>query len=88
MSVNVTSWENDENFLFVFDFLLPGVLLTFVGVLGLVGNVISMVVLGRPQMKSSINFILIGLASCDIFLILTSILMFGLRSLETHTRWR
>ena len=32
----------------------------------------------RPQMKSSINCLLIGLASFDIVLIITSILMFGL----------
>ena len=42
--------------------------------LGLVGNVISIVVLSRPQMKSSINVILIGLASADTILITTSIL--------------
>ena len=46
------------------------------------GNVISIVVLTRPQMKSSINIILVGLVSCDSILIVTSILMFGIKALR------
>ena len=52
------------------------------GILGLLGNVISIVVLTRPQMKSSINIILVGLVSCDSILIVTSILMFGIKALR------
>ena len=47
-----------------------------VGVLGLLGNVVSIIVLSRPQMKSSINTLLIGLVGCDSLLIITSIFMF------------
>ena len=36
-------------------------------------------------MKSSINCLLIGLASFDLILIITSILMFGLPSIYTHS---
>ena len=36
-------------------------------------------------MKSSINCLLIGLASFDLLLIITSILMFGLPSIYTHS---
>ena len=36
-------------------------------------------------MKSSINCLLTGLASFDIILILTSILMFGIPSIYTHS---
>ena len=43
-----------------FEFIVPGVLLNGVGLLGLVGNILSIIVLSRPQMKSSINCILIG----------------------------
>ena len=43
-----------------FEFVVPGVLLNGVGLLGLVGNILSIIVLSRPQMKSSINCILIG----------------------------
>ncbi len=44
----------------LFEFVVPGVLLNCIGVLGLVGNLLSIIVLSRPQMKSSINCILIG----------------------------
>ncbi len=36
---------------YFFDFVVPGVLLVGVGVLGLAGNVLSAVVLSRPQMS-------------------------------------
>ena len=56
---------------FVFEFFLPGILLNCVGALGLVGNLISIFILSRPQMKGSTNCILIGLATYDIILILS-----------------
>lgn len=65
-----------------FDVVVHGFLLLIVGNLGLLGNVVSIVVLSRPQMKSSINTILIGLVSCDSILIVTSIFMFGLRAFQ------
>ena len=43
-----------------FEFVVPGVLLNGVGLFGLLGNLLSIIVLSRPQMKSSINCILIG----------------------------
>ena len=43
-----------------FEFVVPGVLLNSVGLMGLLGNLLSIIVLSRPQMKSSINCILIG----------------------------
>jgi hypothetical protein len=55
------------------EFLLYGLLLNTVSLLGIIGNAISMIVLSRPQMKSSINYLLIGLASCDTVLILLSV---------------
>lgn len=69
-------WELNEHALYVF--WTNGILLNIVGVLGILGNIISMIILSRPQMRSSINYLLIGLARCDTVLILTSILLFGL----------
>ena len=43
-----------------FNFVVPGILLNGIGLLGLAGNAISALILSRPQMKSSINCILIG----------------------------
>jgi hypothetical protein len=70
-------FENDEwSFDVTFEFIVHGILINSVGVLGLLGNVVSIVVLSRPQMKSSINTLLIGLVGCDSLLIITSIFMF------------
>ena len=55
----------------IFQLVIPGVLLTSFGVLGLVGNLLSVFILSRPQMKSSTHCILIGLASSDSILIIT-----------------
>ena len=51
---NVTTYSE------FFEFVVPGVLLNGVGLLGFCGNILSIIVLSRPQMKSSINCILIG----------------------------
>jgi len=67
-----SEWSFDVTF----EFVVHGILINSVGVLGLLGNVVSIVVLSRPQMKSSINTLLIGLVGCDSLLIITSIFMF------------
>lgn len=69
----------------LFQFLTEGIVLNVVGLLGLIGNIISMIILSRPQMRSSINYLLIGLARCDTVLIITSILLFGLPAINTYT---
>ncbi|TRY67168.1 hypothetical protein TCAL_05489 [Tigriopus californicus] len=60
-----------------FEFIVHGVLLCCVGMGGLFGNIISIIILSRPQMKSSINTILIGLVAFDSILIITSLFMFS-----------
>lgn len=74
---------NDDHTLL--DFWLSGVLLNFIGVIGIAGNILSMLILSRPQMRSSINYLLIGLARCDTVLIVTSMLLFGFRSIYPYT---
>lgn len=69
----------------LFQFVTEGVVLNCVGLLGLFGNLISMIILSRPQMRSSINYLLIGLARCDTVLIVTSILLFGLPAIHAYT---
>lgn len=69
--------ESEEDIAFsdevasVFELIVAGILLTLLGVLGLVGNLLSVFILSRPQMKGSTNYILIGLATSDSILILT-----------------
>ncbi|XP_044757037.1 FMRFamide receptor [Coccinella septempunctata] len=66
-------------------FIINGLLLNIIGVLGMFGNIISMIILSRPQMRSSINYLLIGLARIDTVLILTSMLLFGLPGLHPYS---
>ena len=51
------SWS----FEITFEFIIHGVLVAVIGLIGLIGNVVAIGVLSRPQMKSSITTILIGL---------------------------
>lgn len=76
---------NDDPEAESFEFWTNGVMLNLVGVLGIFGNIISMIILSRPQMKSSINYLLIGLARCDTVLILTSVLLFGIPAIYPYT---
>lgn len=66
-------------------FWIGGIFLNIVGFIGIFGNVLSMVILSRPQMRSSINYLLIGLARCDTVLILTAMLLFGFRGIYPYT---
>ena len=77
---NVSSLEayyegEDNQGKVVFEFVLHGVFLNLIGVIGLVGNGICVAILSRPQMKSSTNAILCALASFDLVVIVTSMLM-------------
>ncbi|KAK0081602.1 hypothetical protein PV325_011873 [Microctonus aethiopoides] len=69
----------------LFEFITNGILLNVVGIFGLFGNIISMIILSRPQMKSSINYLLIGLARCDTILIITAVLLHGLPAIYAYT---
>lgn len=69
----------------LFRFVVHGVLLNGIGAAGLLGNALAVLVLSRPQMRSSINCLLVGLAACDTVLILTSVLLFGLTAVFPYT---
>ncbi|XP_031844318.1 FMRFamide Receptor [Nomia melanderi] len=74
-----------ENLTGLFDFIICGVLINVIGLFGIFGNAISMIILSRPQMKSSINYLLIGLARCDTILIVISVLIYGLPAIYAYT---
>ncbi|XP_055607472.1 FMRFamide receptor-like [Uranotaenia lowii] len=75
-------WDYDTT---VFEFWIGGVVMNIIALLGILGNILSMVILSRPQMRSSINYLLIGLARCDTIVILTSMLLFGLPAIYPYT---
>ncbi|XP_045760503.1 FMRFamide receptor-like isoform X2 [Maniola jurtina] len=68
----------------LFRFVVHGVLLNGIGAAGLLGNALAVLVLSRPQMRSSVNCLLVGLAACDTALILTSVLLFGLTAVYPY----
>lgn len=85
-SLTVTNCDDDyAPEINIFDFWLSGIILNTVGIIGILGNILSMVILSRPQMRSSINYLLIGLARCDTILIITSMLLFGFRSIYPYS---
>lgn len=69
----------------LFRFIFNGLGINIVGLFGILGNIISMIILSRPQMRSSINYLLIGLARIDTVLIITSILLFGIPGIHPYT---
>ena len=75
MSTNLTVGDINIGFSqdisIIFELLILGVLLSFFGIMGLVGNFLSILVLTRRQMKGSTNFILMGLAYSDLILIIS-----------------
>lgn len=77
--------KEDPEELQLIRFIINGLLLNIIGVLGIFGNIISMIILSRPQMRSSINYLLIGLARIDTVLILTSMLLFGLPGIHPYS---
>ncbi|XP_067004373.2 FMRFamide receptor [Anabrus simplex] len=79
------SWSITLGGIELYEFVTNGVMLNLIGVFGILGNIISMIILSRPQMKSSINYLLIWLARCDTVLIITSMLLFGLPAIYTYT---
>ncbi|XP_030763747.1 FMRFamide receptor [Sitophilus oryzae] len=68
-----------------FRFVTNGIFLNFIGCFGILGNLISMIILSRPQMRCSINYLLIGLARIDTVLIITSVLLFGLPGIYPYS---
>lgn len=68
-----------------FDFWCSGILINLIGVIGILGNSLSLIILSRPQMRSSINYLLVALARCDIILIITSMFLFGFHSIYPYS---
>jgi hypothetical protein len=63
---------------FYFELVVHGFLMTSVGCVGLVNNVLCMLVLRQPTMHKNVDCLLVGLASTDLLLVLAALLMFSL----------
>ena len=53
-----------------FEFIVVGIGVTLMALLGIVGNILTMMVLSRPRMKSSVCCLLFNLALCDLVLLI------------------
>ncbi|XP_043206730.1 FMRFamide receptor-like [Amphibalanus amphitrite] len=69
----------------LYEFILEGVILNVVNMLGIVCNTISIYILSRKQMRASINCCLIGLATFDILLLVCSIFVWGLPAISQYS---
>ena len=69
----------------LYQFVLQGVVMNVVNVLGIVCNTISIYILSRKQMRASINCCLIGLATFDILLLVCSIFVWGLPAISQYS---
>uniref|UniRef100_A0A0N4ZB57 G_PROTEIN_RECEP_F1_2 domain-containing protein n=1 Tax=Parastrongyloides trichosuri TaxID=131310 RepID=A0A0N4ZB57_PARTI len=65
--------------------VINGILLPFVGILGLLGNITSAYIYSRPAMRSSTNFYLCALAFSDCFIILTALIAFWIDIIRNHS---
>ena len=81
-TVYSTSEGVEASPIFTFEFVVHGILILFVGLLGLVGNTICLAVLSRPAMKNSINCLLIGLVLVDNVIILSAFVLFSLPAFQ------
>ncbi|XP_035224039.1 FMRFamide receptor-like [Stegodyphus dumicola] len=70
-----------------FEFIIEGALITIIGLLGVIANIVSLVILSRPQMRSSVNCGLQGLAVFDTVVLLCAVLMLGLNKLGTRLKF-
>ncbi len=68
-----------------FDFIVEGVLLTTVCVLGFFGNVLSIYVLLKPSVRGAFSALLTALVTFDAFFLVCSLTTLGLPNLsETY----
>ncbi|XP_054722361.1 FMRFamide receptor-like [Uloborus diversus] len=65
----------------MFEFITEGVVLTVLGVMGILGNIISLIILSKPEMRASVNCGLQGLAFFDTIVLISSVTMLGLHKL-------
>jgi hypothetical protein len=68
-----------------FTFYVYCIPLPMIAIFGILGNTVSIIILSRPQMRSSINCCLLALASFDLILIVTSLLMFTFPTIYRET---
>lgn len=62
-----------------------GAFLILVAIFGIIGNLMTVVILAKPQMKSSMNYLLIGLTCSDTQTIFAIVGIYWIPSIQEHT---
>jgi hypothetical protein len=62
-------------------FILKAFLLTPICMLGIIGNILSLLVLRRKEMRSTVNCLMFGLAICDNLFLAAQSIVFGFYNL-------
>uniref|UniRef100_A0A1I7USC5 G_PROTEIN_RECEP_F1_2 domain-containing protein n=1 Tax=Caenorhabditis tropicalis TaxID=1561998 RepID=A0A1I7USC5_9PELO len=70
-----------------FNLVVIGLMLPFIGCLGLIGNALSAFTYSRREMISSLNVYLFALACSDIVIILTAFFLFFLENMRKRSEW-
>ncbi|KAG8186962.1 hypothetical protein JTE90_005737 [Oedothorax gibbosus] len=65
----------------LFEFATEGAALSLLCVIGILGNIVSLAILSRPEMRSPVNCGLQGLAFFDTVVLISSVTMLGLHKL-------
>lgn len=68
----------------LFEFIVVGIGITVVTVIGIIGNIISACVLSRNAMRSPMNCLLLGLTLSDSIVIFCALFIFGLPAICTY----
>ena len=76
--------ESDYEILTNCRFYIEGVAMLPVSVIGILGNILSMIVLACPEMQSDFNHLLIGLSTFDFIYLLMSTFIFALPILSKN----
>eukprot|EP00095_Tigriopus_kingsejongensis_P010682 snap_masked-scaffold261_size233860-processed-gene-1.1 protein:Tk10682 transcript:snap_masked-scaffold261_size233860-processed-gene-1.1-mRNA-1 annotation:"AGAP001862-PA" len=66
----------------MFEVVVHGFLILIVSIVGITGNILCLMVLGRPTMRNSINCLLMGVAIIDMVLITSAVALFSLPTLQ------
>ena len=83
-SSNMTFAGGEESDFDLVGFLLDGVTLTLISLFGVVANLIALIVLLRPKMRSSFHTLLVALSVFDILYLLNSQMIFGFPGLSEY----
>lgn len=70
-----------------FEFVTEGAMVSCIGILGIIANFVSLIILSRPQMRSSVNCGLQGLAVFDTIVLICAVLMLGLKKLGSRVQF-